>query len=83
MKAISIARPGGFERLQLVTRPDLVPGPSEVLVETRAVGVNFADVVIRLGLYKSARDYVGWPITPGFEFSGVVAAVGAGVYTGA
>lgn len=79
MKAISIARPGGFDRLLLVTRPDLVPGPSEVLVETRAVGVNFADVVIRLGLYKSARDYVGWPITPGFEFSGEVAALGAGV----
>jgi NADPH:quinone reductase-like Zn-dependent oxidoreductase len=31
---------------------------------------------VRLGLYPSARDYVGWPITPGFEFSGVVSAVG-------
>ncbi len=79
MKAISVFRPGGFERLTLVSRPDLVPAATEVLVETRAVGVNFADVVIRLGLYKSARDYVGWPITPGFEFSGEVAALGAGV----
>lgn len=59
--------------------PDLKPAAGEVLVETRAVGVNFADVVVRLGLYASAKKYVGWPITPGFEFSGEVAAVGAGV----
>jgi NADPH:quinone reductase-like Zn-dependent oxidoreductase len=79
MQAISVARPGGFERLVLVSKPDLVPAAGEVLVQTRAVGVNFADVVIRLGLYKSAKEYVGWPITPGFEFSGEVAALGPGV----
>lgn len=54
------------------------PAAGEVLVETRAVGVNFADVVVRLGLYESAKKYVGWPITPGFEFSGEVAALGPG-----
>ena len=59
--------------------PDLTPGEGEVLVRTDAVGVNFADVVVRMGLYESARKYVGWPITPGFEFAGVVAAVGRGV----
>jgi synaptic vesicle membrane protein VAT-1 len=32
---------------------------------------------VRLGLYPSAEDYVGWPITPGFEFSGVVESLGA------
>jgi NADPH:quinone reductase-like Zn-dependent oxidoreductase len=32
-----------------------------------------------MGLYKSAREFVGWPITPGFELSGTVAAVGADV----
>jgi len=79
MKAISVAKPGGYERLRLVDVPDLVPQRGEVLVETRAVGVNFADVVVRLGLYASAKKYVGWPITPGFEFSGEVAAVGEGV----
>jgi len=35
--------------------------------------------VIRLGLYESAKKYVGWPITPGFEFSGEVAELGEGV----
>jgi NADPH:quinone reductase-like Zn-dependent oxidoreductase len=41
--------------------------------------VNYADVVVRWGLYESAKKYVGWPITPGFEFSGIVEAVGQGV----
>lgn len=79
MKAISIAKPGGFERLQLIERPDSKPAAGEVLVATRAVGVNFADVVVRMGLYESAKKYVGWPITPGFEFSGEVQTLGDGV----
>jgi NADPH:quinone reductase-like Zn-dependent oxidoreductase len=45
----------------------------------RACGVNFADLVVRMGLYGSAKKYVGWPIVPGFEVSGTVHAVGAGV----
>jgi NADPH:quinone reductase-like Zn-dependent oxidoreductase len=32
-----------------------------------------------MGLYASAKEYVGWPITPGFELSGTVRSVGAGV----
>lgn len=79
MKAISIAKPGGFERLRLIESPDPLPQPGEVLLDVRAVGVNFADVVVRLGLYESAKKYVGWPITPGFEVSGEVAALGEGV----
>jgi NADPH:quinone reductase-like Zn-dependent oxidoreductase len=79
VKLISIAKPGSFERLRLVDAPEPVLGPGEVRVQTRAVGVNFADVVIRLGLYESAKKYVGWPITPGFEVSGEVVELGAGV----
>jgi synaptic vesicle membrane protein VAT-1 len=79
VKAISVAKAGGFDRLQLVDLPDPKPDAGQVLVSTRAVGVNFADVVVRLGLYESAKKYVGWPITPGFEFSGEVAALGEGV----
>jgi NADPH:quinone reductase-like Zn-dependent oxidoreductase len=41
--------------------------------------VNFADCIVRMGLYESAKKYVGWPITPGFEVSGRVVAVGEGV----
>jgi len=50
-----------------------------VLVAISAAGVNFADIFIRLGLYKSAKEFVGWPITPGFEFSGRVLKIGRDV----
>lgn len=76
---IVVSRPGGYRRLELRSAPRPSPRPGEVLVETEAIGVNFADVVVRLGLYPSAREYVGWPITPGFEFSGRVLSVGEGV----
>ena len=50
-------------------------------MEVRAAGVNFADLVVRMGLYQSAKQYVGWPIVPGFELAGTVVAVGPGVET--
>lgn len=79
MKIVSIAQPGSFERLRVVDAPAPKLGPGEVRVATRAAGVNFADVVVRLGLYESAKKYVGWPITPGFEFSGEVTELADGV----
>jgi NADPH:quinone reductase-like Zn-dependent oxidoreductase len=79
MRRVTIRKPGGLKRLELETVPEPIPGRGQVRVATRAVGVNFADCVVRLGLYPSAREYVGWPITPGFEFSGVVSAIGEGV----
>jgi len=79
MKKVVIARAGGYEELRFETSSDPAPGPGEVLVRTAAIGVNFADCIVRMGLYASAKEYVGWPITPGFELSGVVAGVGAGV----
>ncbi|MDP6838175.1 MAG: zinc-binding dehydrogenase [Planctomycetota bacterium] len=78
MESIVIHRPGGHGRLTVEQAPDPTPGPGEVLVATRAIGVNYADCIVRMGLYASAKEYVGWPITPGFEFSGEVLAVGAG-----
>lgn len=79
MKKIQIDGPGSFDRLKMVEAPTPSPRPGHVLVRTRAAGVNFADVVVRLGLYPSAKKYVGWPITPGFEFSGEIEALGEGV----
>lgn len=72
MEKIVIERPGGPHRLQIKEFPVPTPRNNEVLIEVSAAGVNFADVFIRLGLYKSAKEFVGWPITPGFEFSGKV-----------
>ncbi len=79
MKIVSVAKPGGFDRLRVVDVPEPKLGAGEVRVATRAAGVNFADVVVRLGLYESAKKYVGWPITPGFEFSGEVTELADGV----
>jgi NADPH:quinone reductase-like Zn-dependent oxidoreductase len=79
MKKIVIERPGGYQRLKIVESAPPTPKDNEVLVEVIAAGVNFADIFIRLGLYKSAKEYVGWPITPGFEFSGKVLACGRDV----
>jgi NADPH:quinone reductase-like Zn-dependent oxidoreductase len=79
MKKIVIERPGGHHRLELKEFSTPKPEAGEVLVEVAAAGVNFADIFIRLGLYRSAREFVGWPITPGFEFSGKIAACGPDV----
>ena len=78
-KKIVIDRPGGYKRLQIKEFPSPIPQNHEVLIEVTAAGLNFADVFIRLGLYKSAKEFVGWPITPGFEFSGKVIQCGRDV----
>ena len=70
MKRVSVPSAGGYERLTLVEGPDPVAKAGEVLVRTGAIGVNFADCIVRMGLYESAKKYVGWPITPGFEVAG-------------
>jgi len=79
MRHVVVHRAGGWDRLVIEEAPDPPLGEGEVLVRVEAAGVNYADVIVRMGLYESARKYVGWPITPGFEVAGVVAAVGAGV----
>jgi len=76
MKKIVIERPGGHAQLKIKEYPTPEPQKNEVLIEVTAAGVNFADIFIRLGLYKSAKEFVGWPITPGFEFSGTVVKCG-------
>ena len=79
VKKFVVHRPGDHDRLVLETHPDLHPARGQVCVATRAIGVNYADCIVRMGLYESAKKYVGWPITPGFELAGTVAAMGDGV----
>lgn len=74
---VVIERAGGYDELQLQTKP--VPKANElkadeVLIKVHGCGVNYADVCVRWGIYASAKKYIGWPITPGFEFSGTVVA---------
>ncbi|NKI35618.1 zinc-binding dehydrogenase [Wenzhouxiangella sp. XN79A] len=76
MHRILIDKPGGFDALRLIEEPDPVPGPCEVVIAVQAAGVNYADGIIRMGLYESAKTLHGYPITPGFEVAGTIAAVG-------
>jgi NADPH:quinone reductase-like Zn-dependent oxidoreductase len=79
MRRVRVHKGGGFDRLKIENFELGPPAAHEVRIEVRAVGVNFADSVVRMGLYDSAKKLVGWPITPGFEVSGVVVDVGAAV----
>ncbi|WP_310476070.1 NAD(P)H-quinone oxidoreductase [Sandarakinorhabdus sp.] len=76
MTAIDPAAPGGPEVLQPVTRPVPQPGPTDVLVQVAAAGVNRPDVLQRLGLYPMPP---GTPTIPGLEIAGIVVAVGDAV----
>jgi NADPH2:quinone reductase len=75
VRAIEIAVHGGPDVLTVVSRPDPVAGPGQVLVRNAYVGVNFVDVQHRVG-----RPYpVELPLVPGTEAAGTVLAVGTGV----
>lgn len=79
MRRIVIDRPGGYAALRRVESADPQPKAGEVRIAVRACGVNYADGIIRLGLYESAKRLHGYPITPGFEVAGEIDAVGDGV----
>ena len=77
MKKIVIHRPGGYQELQIEEHPDLSAVNTDTeLVDVHSIGVNYADCCVRWGVYESAKQYVGWPITPGFEFSGTIRRTG-------
>ncbi|HQR46000.1 MAG TPA: alcohol dehydrogenase catalytic domain-containing protein, partial [Thermoanaerobaculia bacterium] len=75
-RAWFVDRYGGPERLVLREREDPAPGPGEVLVRTAAVGLNFADLFTRAGVYPRTPKA---PFVPGMEISGVVERLGSGV----
>lgn len=75
MRQMFIVGNGGPEVLQLRESADPSPGASELRVRVRASGVNFADILARQGLYPDAPKK---PCVVGYEFSGVVDAVGPG-----
>lgn len=74
--AIRVHAVGGPEVLKWEAVEPPPPGPGEVQLEHRAIGLNFIDVYHRTGLYP-----LPLPFTPGQEGAGVVTAVGAGVTT--
>ena len=75
MKAVFINQFGGPEVLQYGDMPDRVAGPGQVVIDVVAASINGADWRVRAGLYSEGK----FPLILGRDFSGTVAALGAGV----
>ena len=78
MNAVQVQKFGGPEVLEYSTSvPRPKPGPDEVLVRIKAVGVNPVDVLIRTGSFGPQK----FPHIPGVDFAGIIEEVGSNVTT--
>jgi NADPH:quinone reductase-like Zn-dependent oxidoreductase len=75
-RAVVVTGHGGLEVLELQELPSAPVGAGEVAVRVTAAGVNFADVLVRMGVYPGAPEL---PFVPGLEVAGVVEELGSGV----
>jgi NADPH:quinone reductase len=76
VKAVELNGYDGFESLRVVEVEKPEPGASEVLIEVRAAGINYAEIELTKGRYHVPKQL---PFVMGFEASGVVAEVGSQV----
>jgi NADPH:quinone reductase-like Zn-dependent oxidoreductase len=76
MRAVVLARHGGFDALRVQERPVPACGPGQVRIAVHAAGVNFADTMARVGLYPDAPPV---PCVLGYEVAGEVVERGPGV----
>ncbi len=76
MRAIQIRQPGGPEAMELVDLPMPRPGPGDVLIRTRYIGVGMPDVLIRSGRYPWMPSL---PAVLGIELTGIIEEVGDAV----
>jgi NADPH:quinone reductase-like Zn-dependent oxidoreductase len=76
MRQVVIPRHGGAEVLEMREGPDPAPRDGEIRIRVRAAGINFADILARIGLYPDAPKP---PVVVGYEVAGVVDALAPGV----
>ena len=76
MRQIWIPKSGPPEVLQLRKAPDPEPGPGQLRIRVEAAGINFADILGRLGIYP---DLPRLPVVVGYEVAGHVDRLGSGV----
>lgn len=76
MQAIELSEYGGFDSLKLIDTEKPKPTATEVLIEVKAAGVNFAELELAKGRYKIPKIS---PFVMGFEAAGVVVEVGSQV----
>lgn len=80
MRAIGVRTFGDAEALELLDVDDPQPGPGEVLVRLAVAGVNFMDIYMRSGAYRTSHTYeTPLPMILGMEGAGEVETVGPGV----
>ena len=81
MRSVQITSLDGPRAVDLVEVPEPVPGPEHVVIDVRAAGVTFPEVLQTRGLYQFKPPL---PFTPGSEIAGVVrsAPTGAPVQAG-
>ena len=73
MKKVVYVKKGVPDSIEIVDVEKPICGQMEVRVRVHRAGMNFADLMMRQGLYGNAPDF---PFTPGFETSGEVIEVG-------
>ncbi len=76
MRAVVITKHGGPGVLQVQERPDPGLGAGEVRIDVAAAGINFADIMARLGFYPDAPNT---PCVVGYEVAGTILELGEGV----
>jgi len=72
-RQVVIRRFGDVDVLAVESAPPAPLGPGDVRVRVAACGVNFADLMMRMGLYPEAPKP---PFVPGYEVAGTVAEAG-------
>src|SRR6202047_1116949 len=75
MRAMVVRRYGAPEVFESQEVPVPQPKPGEVLIRVKAVGINFADLLQRMGIYPGTPKP---PFVPGIEIAGVVEKVADG-----
>src|SRR6188508_677915 len=76
MRQMVIPRHGDADVFEMQETPDPRPGEGQIRIKVRAAGINFADILARIGLYPDAPKP---PVVVGYEVAGVVDAAGPGV----
>jgi NADPH:quinone reductase-like Zn-dependent oxidoreductase len=76
MQQIVMTKAGGVEVLKIHEVDEPQPGKGEVKIYVKAIGINFADILARKGIYPDAPKK---PCVVGYEVSGLVESVGEGV----
>tara|TARA_Y100001970_G_scaffold43618_1_gene54340 strand:- start:841 stop:1851 length:1011 start_codon:yes stop_codon:yes gene_type:complete len=73
MKAVIVTKHGNPDKMEIQEVSMPTPGPNEICIKVSKAGINFADILSRMGLYPGAPKP---PFTPGMEVSGTIHELG-------